>query len=178
MVATIDRFTGGLARDLRRVTTEFAAIEGRLDDGLDAMLLPLAAAQSNAQLAVRARFGGTSFNVDGAMRVTADAGPGSLRVAVANSVVEARDTARGLAVSAGGGLGVQLEQAADLLEGSSIGRVAGDLDAFLAALDPEPIAAELDALVLAVLAKIPATLAAVGDTPRRPSSGSRRSWRS
>src|SRR3712207_7755555 len=44
---------------------------------------------------------------------------------------------------------------------SSLARVSTDLDTFLAALDPEPIAAELDALIGAVLRKAPAILTQV-----------------
>lgn len=164
VMSAIDGCTGGLARDLREVATAVAAIEGRLEDGLDALLAPLAIAQSNAQLSLHARSPEPGFNLDAAMTVTADAGPGALRVAVVGSVLAARDQARDLAVMAGGGIGLQLARAADLLEGSRLGRLAGDLDAFLAALDPEPIADELDALVLAVMARIPEAIAAVGDT--------------
>jgi hypothetical protein len=164
VMAAIDGMTGGLARDIRAIAAEVAAVEVRLEGGLDDLLAPLAVAQSTAQLAIRARFAGTSFNVDSAMRVTADAGPGSVRAAVLDSAVAARGKARALTVGTGGGVSVQLGEMADLLEQSSLGRLAGDLDAFLAALDPEPIAKELDALVLAVMKKIPETIAAVGDT--------------
>ncbi|HSD80452.1 MAG TPA: hypothetical protein VLB47_07320, partial [Solirubrobacteraceae bacterium] len=55
------------------------------------------------------------------------------------------------------------ERAAGALERSPLGRLGRDVDAFLAALDPEPLAAELDALVADALARLPDLLAAVGD---------------
>lgn len=159
----IDRFTRGLARDLRRLQGEVAAIEARLDDGLDEMLGPLGAAQARSQLSIRANFSGGGVDVNNAMAITANAGPGALRAALADSVLAAREQAQQTALMAGGGVGLVLENAADALERSSIARLVGDLDAFLAALDPEPIADELDALVVAVMSRIPEAIDSVRD---------------
>jgi hypothetical protein len=97
------------------------------------------------------------------MTITAGAGPGALRSELATTVDAARDEARGAVVALGGSVGRALESAAELLEQSSLGKLAGSLDSLLAALDPEPIAQELDALVLAIMARIPDALAAVSE---------------
>ena len=162
VLAAIDSVTGGLARDLRRLRAEVGDVESRLDAGIDELLAPVAIAQARAQIAVRANFS-VGTVVAGAMTVTASAGPGALRESLSGPVGAARSQARRVTMKAGGGIGVALEQAASVLEASSLGRLAGDADAFLAALDPEPIAAELDALVVGAMRRIPETIEAVGD---------------
>ena len=71
---------------------------------------------------------------------------------------------RGRAGSAAGALtgsvAAALDDAATALEGCLLGRLAGDLDRLLAALDPEPLAAEFDALVATIIDATPALLAA------------------
>ncbi len=163
VLAAIDGFTSGLARDLRRVTVEVAAVEHRIDDELDVLLAPVSLAQSRAQLGVRANFAGGGVDLSGAMTVTASAGPGALRQALAETVAEARAEAHAATTAVSGSLGRALSQAADLLEASSLGRVAGSLDSLLEALDPEPIADEIDLLVLTALSRLPEALDAAGD---------------
>ena len=72
------------------------------------------------------------------------------------------DLARGVARA-----GAAIEGAVDALERSPVGQLAGDVDAFLAALDPEPLAAELDAFVDAALARLPALVGELGDELER-----------
>jgi hypothetical protein len=62
--------------------------------------------------------------------------------------------------------GRAVQGVATLLERAAITRLTGDLDAFLEALDPEPIAAEMDAFIAAVIAKMPEIIDQVGDDLR------------
>jgi hypothetical protein len=62
--------------------------------------------------------------------------------------------------------GAAIEGVAALLEKASIANLTGDLDAFLAALDPEPLAAEMDAFIGAILARTPELLDLLGDDLR------------
>jgi hypothetical protein len=157
VVRRIDSFSGGLARDLRRVAAELWAVEERLAEGLDALVLPLGDAQIRAQLAIGAHFkvGHTTLDVNASMMAVAMAGPGPMRHALAVEIEGARNGARSVIRQTGGSLGIALEHAAEALERSSLARLGSDADGLLAALDPEPVAAELDALVNAVLARLP-----------------------
>lgn len=153
----IDSFSGGLARDLRRLQKELWAAEERMNEMLDTMMLPLGGAQIRAQLAIQANFhvGGSGVDVNVAMLAVASAGPGSFRSALSGELDRTRQDARRIMAGAGGRLGALLDRTATALERSSLSRLALDADAFLAALDPEPIAVELDELVNMVLQRIP-----------------------
>jgi hypothetical protein len=164
----IDRVCGGLARDLRALHATLWQIDAEIAGGLDRLLEPLAQHQVRAQLAIRANFDHGQdhgqIDVKAALAAVAQAGPGELRLALAAAIQEARASAHALAAGLARNVGPQLERTASALERSLLGRAAGDLDALLAALDPEPIAAELDALVGVVLARAPALLSAVADS--------------
>jgi hypothetical protein len=64
-----------------------------------------------------------------------------------------------LAGGSGSALGPAIERTAQALEASPLAHLAGDLDALLAALDPEPIALEVDALVDRMVALTPQLVA-------------------
>lgn len=168
VLRTLDSLCGGLAQNLRRAQAVLWEIDQRLVDDLDALFIPLGQAQLRAQLSIQARFsaGGASFDVNGALEAVALAGPGAMRVAAGNSIEAARRQARHTAISAGGTVGASLERAAFALERCRLSSLGGDLDAFLAALDPEPVAAEVDALLAAVLAKMPTVIAEIEDDLR------------
>jgi hypothetical protein len=160
----IDAFCGGLARDLRAVRAAAATVERGLDGSIDRLLAPLADAQLRAQLALVARFGdgdgAVQVDVQAALDLVAQAGPGSLRAGVAATAEETRARVRGAAAPAEGA--AQLDQVIRGLEECSLAGIVTDLDALLAALDPEPLAAELDGLVHDALAKAPQVLTVVG----------------
>lgn len=168
IVDRIDSFSGGLARDLRRVQHELWAAEERMIEELDRMIVPLGGAQIRAQLAIQAHFqaGNVQVDVNAAMTAVAMAGPGPFRAALAAELEQTKNAARGVIAQTGGRLGAALERAAEALERSSLASLAGDVDAFLAALDPEPVAAELDALVQTVLEKTPELAAGIDDAFR------------
>jgi hypothetical protein len=144
----IDDLTAGLARDLRSVEEALFEIEDRLDGGIDDLLAPLAVAQVRAQLAIRANFSAGSFHVEGALDAVALVGPGPLRSDLTEPLALARERARAAAEHARDPV---LGRIASALEQARLTGLAGDLDGLLAALDPEPIAVEVDRLVDAAL---------------------------
>jgi len=154
----IDGLTAGLARDLRAVQTALWDVEARIDAGLDDLLVPLSAVQLRAQLSIQTGFAKDRERRDSAIEIVAQVGPGAMRAALGDSVAVARSRARQVALEAGGQTGAALENAAIALERTRLAGVVGDLDGLLAALDPEPLAAELDALLSAVLTQAPAVL--------------------
>jgi hypothetical protein len=137
------------------------AIDTRIADDLDALLIPLGSAQLRAQIALRgqANFGtagaSAAFDLNAALGVVAGAGPGPMQVALSSPVTRARGRAQAMVNRTGGDRGISLDRVAGLLEGARVTQLLANVDAFLAALDPEPIAAELDALMVAVINKTP-----------------------
>lgn len=83
--------------------------------------------------------------------------------ALADSLGAVRQRTRGLAHAAAGSLEASIERTAAALENCQLARIAGSLDAFLAALDPEPLARELDDVVFAILKKAPALMTEIQD---------------
>jgi hypothetical protein len=139
----VDSLCAGLARDIRQVQTSLYDAVGHLDEGLEELLVPLGAAQVRAQLSVQANFGNAA-NFQASLELVALAGPGGIRRELASAIAQMRGAAKRAAEAADGGA---LERIAVALESCPLGRIGSDLDALLAALDPEPIAAEMDALV-------------------------------
>jgi hypothetical protein len=165
VLGTLDGLVGGLAANLRRVRDELWAIDARLATDLDELLLPLGQAQLRAQVSLQANVstsaGTASFNLDAALETVTQAGPGAMRAVLTTSINNARGRARQAAESAGGSLGGTLDRIAGLLDEVRIAGLLANVDDFLAALDPEPVAAEADALVLAVVNKTPSLFAAM-----------------
>ena len=164
-VAALHDAVGGLAGDLRRLQAETAGIGDRVAGDLDALLAPLAAAQADAQLALTARASAPGvtleIDVEGALDVVAAAGPGGVRAALAPVTGLVADTVATLADTVAAG-GTAIDAAATALERSPLALLAADADALLAALDPEPLAAELDGLIDAAVARLPALIHEVG----------------
>lgn len=162
-IAAIDRLTAGLARDLRGLQAVLHAIETRLDAALDQELLPLGQAQTRAQLAIHAGFGAGSMQASASVSLVATASPEAMRTALAQSLGPVRTRLRALAHGAAGSAEASIGAAATALERCQLAGIVGNLEGFLAALDPEPLAAELDALVFAALKKAPALLKEIED---------------
>jgi len=163
VLASVDSLTGGLARDLRAVSAALWNVEARLHADLNAMLSPLANHQVRAQLAVRARFAPGEIDIEGTIKALALAGPGALRHELGGPIRLARDAAYETSATLVRTIGGELERTADALERCLLSRLVGDADALLAAIDPEPIAAEIDALFGAILEKAPEILEAAGE---------------
>ncbi len=159
----IDDLCGSLARNLRRLQATLWEIDSRLQTGLEELLAPLGAAQLRAQLALQANFTVGTINVNASVALVAQAGPGPMRQELQDALGLACGRARQAATNAGGHAGAALEGIANALEKCRLSGLGNDIDAVLAALDPEPIAAELDALVFAVLKKAPGLLSEISE---------------
>ena len=164
-VAALNDVVGGLAGDLRRLHAEAFALGDRFEADLDAMLAPLAAAQAGAQLALTARLTGRGVtlevDLDASLDVVASAGAGAVRDALGETtglVAGSVDRLAGTVARSG----TAIEAAAAALERSPLATLATDVDAFLAALDPEPLAAELDALIDAAVGRLPGLVDELG----------------
>ena len=150
----IDGLSAGLARQLRQVQSALFEIQSRLDASFEEMLVLLGPAQLRAQFALNANFKGQA-NFSASMDVLALVGPSSIRAELQDSVNATRAAARQAASHSGGSVAASLERAAVALESSPLSSLTGDIDRLLAALDPEPIAAEMDAIVNLVLERAP-----------------------
>lgn len=163
VMARLDGLTAGLARDLRATARAIAEVDTRVHANVGAMLDGLGHHQVRAQLAVRANFTAGQIDMHATMSAIALAGPGELRHALGSAVRSTRDTTYQAAATLSRTVGAQLLRTADALDACLLSKFAGNLDALLAALDPEPIAAEVDALFLAALTKAPQLVAAIGE---------------
>ncbi|MGE0824800.1 MAG: hypothetical protein AB7P18_22110 [Candidatus Binatia bacterium] len=157
-LAVVENLSSGLARDLRRLQVELFAVEERLDSTIEQFLSPLADAQLRAQFAIQANFSAGEIDVNASINAVALAGPGPLREVLGESTRMVRERLHGAVAHAGGSVGSELDRAARTLESLRLSRLTGDLTALLDALDPEPIAAEIDALVATVVARTPTLL--------------------
>jgi hypothetical protein len=89
-----------------------------------------------------------------------------MRRELAETIAALRRTTQGAAAGAGGSVGASIERIAVALESTPMARIGGQLDALLAALDVEPIAAEMDALVNQMVALTPQLVAELLPTLR------------
>jgi hypothetical protein len=158
VLARLDALGAGLARRIRLVAAGLHEAMRLLDQDLEATLLAAGPAQVRAQLAIQASFGGDA-SLGASLELVAQAGPGGLRRELAGAIDAMRRAARDAAAGAGGTLGASLERVAVALESCPLARLGADLQGLLAALDPEPIAAELDALVARMIELTPQLVA-------------------
>jgi len=157
----VDGLIGGLARDLRRVATELAEVERRLDTGLDALLAPLAPAHARAQIALQANFSGGGLDLNLTLGGLNRSGPAAFRAELSVHTGESRGRVAG-AGTRHAPVAARLLAIAEVLEASPLADLTGGVDALLAALDPEPLAVEVDELVYAVIRKAPELFEAIG----------------
>lgn len=163
LLSALDGVCGGLARDLRALAGAVRGVEAQVDAWLTDGLAPLSQAAFRARLAVRGHVAVDGVDLEFSGAVLARVGPGALRQSLGAAVERTRGAARGFGAVLDGGLAARLEQTAGLLDGCALARAGADLDAVLDALDPEPLAAEMDALLEAVLARVPDAVDAAGD---------------
>ena len=150
----IDGLSAGLARQLRTVQSALFDIQRRLDTSFEEMLSLLGPAQLRTQFALNANFAGQA-NFRASMDVVALVGSSAIRAELQESLNAARAAARQAAAHSGGSVAFAIEQAAGALESSPLSSLTTDLNRFLAALDPEPIAAEMDAIVNLMIERMP-----------------------
>lgn len=158
----IDSVTAGLARDLRAVRARLLDVAARVEAQLDADLRLVAAAQIRAQLAIHLH-SAAGVDVNVSVLAVATVSPGEMRHALGSLLDEVQEHARDAVGAVSGETAVALDQAATALETFRLAGVVTSLDDLLAALDPEPLAADLDAFAAAVLKKVPTMLAEVED---------------
>ncbi|HVE70037.1 MAG TPA: hypothetical protein VNI54_01615 [Thermoanaerobaculia bacterium] len=152
VMTAIDGVTGGLARDLRRVRARVLDLGQQIENDLDVELLPVANASVSAQAALELKPApGVELSVSFAALATVS--PGALRDELQASLDDMSDGIGAEANVLAGEVAVALDQAATVLEAVRLSNVTDSADGLLAALDPEPIAAELDALAAAALKK-------------------------
>jgi hypothetical protein len=153
----IDALSLGLARQLRTVQSALLDIQRRLDASFEEMLLLLGPAQLNAQFALHANFAGQA-NFQVSMDAVALVGPAAIRAELQEALNATRAAAREAAAHSGGSVAAAIDRAATALESSPLASLGTDLNRLLAALDPEPIALEIDALVDRIVELTPAII--------------------
>jgi uncharacterized protein YoxC len=150
----IDAHCAGLALQIRGVQAALYDVTTRLDANFEALLTELGPASLRAHLAIQAHFA-----ADASLHISLDAvtaaGPGALRRDLEDLRSSLRALAQQVAGAAGGTTGASLERLAVALESSALASLARDTEQFLAALDPEPIAADLDGFVDHMLHMVP-----------------------
>ncbi len=161
VMGSIEEVFGGTAGKLRAARDAILAMELSAEQALDLALAPLVAVLQQAQLALDARVSvdAAGLEVDASFSVLATAQPDSISA----SLSAERELLRNRSVDASstltGRMADDLDAVADLLEAFLPSGILNDVDSLLAALDPEPIAAEMDALMGAVLDLMPSVIA-------------------
>jgi hypothetical protein len=155
-IAAIDSLTGGLARDLRAVRARILDFDARIVAQLQGELRLVADAQMRTQLALSVGAPGVEVNVS--MNAVATISPSALLLELNSFIQELRELSLGAANAAGGDAAAVLSRAATALESFRLSAILGSADDFLAALDPEPLALEVDALFASIIARIPELL--------------------
>lgn len=147
------------ARVLREVRDRVMALDAAAGRALDGILASVGPAQIDAQLALRVT-AAPGIDIDASLSAVASVGPGALAADLDGERQLLADRARTVSGALVGPLAHDLDAAADLLEAIVPAGLLTDIDAMLAALDPEPIAAEFDALLADVVDAMPDFLAA------------------
>jgi hypothetical protein len=159
----IQALCGGHAQEVRTLQAAITGIEGNIERQFDSLLEGLAAAHLDAQLALSGgfRLQAGAVEVDASLDLVASVGPGALREALLQDLQLIEQRAGEATLGLTGGAVARLDEIAATLEACALTRFGHDLDALLAALDPEPIAAEFDAVFVAVLEKAAGSIAAL-----------------
>lgn len=163
VLRAIDNLLTATAGSLRDVRDRIVGLDG-VRGALDAALAPITAVQVDAMLSLQgsAAMGAGGLDIDVSLSLVASANPAELELELAGERALVAERCRIAASSLTGEVADDLDEAADLLDAVLPSALLGDVDAFLAALDPEPIAAEFDTLLAAVVDATPAFLTAAG----------------
>lgn len=156
VMTEIDRVTGGLARDIRAFQRALMALEARIDGTFDAMLAELTEAVVAAKVSVQASAAVTAGPVDAraSLDLVATLDAGRLRAALVQDLQFFEDQAVRVRRSVTGPVIAKTDQVAELLERSALARFGTDIDALLVAIDPDPIADEIDAMFGQILTTV------------------------
>jgi len=150
VLEALQALCGGLARELRRLRAEIARLDERVEEEVDALLRPVADLQVDAQLALSAR--GTvlsegGVDIEASAELVASVSGAALKAELLPGLRAFGARTEATTAALGDGIGARIDEIASALEGCSLASLGDDLDAFLEALDPEPIAEEFDALI-------------------------------
>lgn len=149
-LAAMQALCGGLAAQLRALHEAIYGLEAQIMADFDAMVASLGAAQAEAQI---------SLSGDaGSLQIVASTG--SLQGALEADLSQIRALIHRSLTGLGGGA-ESLATVATRLEECRLARIGQDLDALLAALDPEPLAAQFDRVFAAVLEAVAGILPAM-----------------
>jgi hypothetical protein len=150
----IDSLCAGLARQIRTLQAALYEAAARLESGFDGQLVAPGPASLRAHLAIQARFAGHA-SLQVSLEAVTLASPGSMRRELKDALDAMRGLAHEAAAQAGGSNGAALDRLATALESSPLAQLTSNLEQFLDALNPEPIALEFDALLDSMIALIP-----------------------
>ena len=155
----------GLAENIRKVQGAVIEVDHKIESALDDVLIQLTHEQLETQLALKAGFsasaGGSNFDLNASVALVGSVGPGSLREALAPELELIQKCSKRTSRVLSGGVAHQLEIIATNLESCALTHIGSDLQSLLDSLDPEPIAAELDGLVLDIVNKTMSTIGSV-----------------
>ncbi len=162
VLTSVDELLTGSAGMLRAVRHQVIGLHTTAETALDAVLAPIAAAQVDAQLALQgsAVLSADGFDVDVSFALLASAGPGPLERSLDGERALVAERCASAAATLSGAVADDLDAVAQLLDAVLPSALLSDVDALLAALDPEPIALEFDALLAVVLDATPGFLTA------------------
>ncbi|PCK04700.1 MAG: hypothetical protein COA42_18905 [Alteromonadaceae bacterium] len=161
VMEAIASLCSGLALQLRQVQQDLWLVERRLFNNVEAILKPLSSAQMQAQLALQANFsaeieaGEIEFDLQGSAMALGSLSAGAMRRDLQQELAATRQSIATVIGSAGGSGGAFMDRLAGILENCALANIGDDLEAFLAALDPEPLAEELDKLAVSIINLLP-----------------------
>ena len=139
------------------------AIENRVLTSWDEMLMPVGPLQFEAQLAIEANFTTDQIDLDVSLQGVASVRPGQLRSEMDQALNETFNQIHQMSAQLTSSAGNNLMYAINQLEKNLLHGLTQNLDDFLAAIDPEPIALELDRLIEIVLRRAPEVLDDIED---------------
>ncbi|WP_134681117.1 hypothetical protein [Paracoccus ravus] len=154
VMAGIDAKCRGLAAEIRSFQARIAALEAHLDLSCGAMLSAVNIAATEARIALHGSeaLRGEPGDLRLSLEVVGAFDLARLRHALAQDLAFFESQAQRVRRSVAGPVMAEADQVAALLESSPLARIGGDLGALLAAIDPEPIADALDAMLARTLA--------------------------
>jgi hypothetical protein len=122
---------------------------------LETLLRPLGSAELRARFALQTSAHVEAGQLEASLEIVGSAHPLTLRSSLTSSMGAAQGRARQAASSVIGPVGATFEAAAGLLDSCRLSHLDRTVDGLLGFLDPEPIARELDALVVAIFTRLP-----------------------
>lgn len=157
MLEGIGDAIGGVGASLLRVRDQILDLDRSLGVSFDTTLAPLASAQLNAQLAVRnsTLVAEGSVDVSVSLGQIALAGPADIEHQLRGELALVHERCGAVCGSLSGDIAADLDSVAGLLDRLVPADLLSDVDSLLAALDPEPIAAEFDALLGSIVDLLP-----------------------